>query len=169
MSCFIWIFQRRFCVSDNLIYKWKCDSARNGNLRGWAGLWELVRQKYKIQIQNSRWDNLNYMHPVKSLEKTDGVEEGFHCGIVKLRNQETKMSLFAVHPTGLSVFQAQCFEHNALRHNVCTPSLPGWNPCWLWDVPHSFPVASTLGSSARIYVYTSDCLESSFWMWCVIL
>ena len=103
----------------------------------------------QIQLQNSRWDKFNYMHPVKSLEKTDGAEEGFHCGIVKLRNQETKMCLFAVHLTGLSVFQAQCFEHNALRHNVCTSILPGWNPCWLWDVPHSFPVASTLGCSAR--------------------
>ena len=127
-----------------LIYKWKCDSARNGNLRAWAGLWELVLKKYKIQGETN-----SIMHPVKSLEKTDGVWGGFHCGIVKLRNQETKMSLFAVHPTGLSVFQAQCFEHNALRHNVCTPSLPGWNPCWLWDVPHSFPVAIILGCSAR--------------------
>ena len=102
-----------------LIYKWKCDSARNGNLRGWAGLRELVLQKYEFKYKfKVRQIQLN-MYPVKGLEKTDGVWEGFHCGIVKLRNQETKMCLFAVQPTGPcvsnTVFRTQCIASQCLQ------------------------------------------------------
>ena len=121
-----------------LMYKWKCDSAQNSNPRVWAGLWDLLDSTTDTNTNTSTFTNTNTRTNTNTtiswifeISQINLGPQMFHIHKVRSACKGKLISNHWNHWNYETKISVVVFAHE---------QQPPSNPCWLWDVAHSFPL-----------------------------